>query len=749
MDEVCDDGNSSAGDGCSSDCRSSEICGNGIVDPVRSTPAGPVPREQCDDRNISSHDGCASACVPEVPRWVHVDTLPARRMGAAMATEAAMRRIVMFGGVDYLPQTLDEHRNDTWEWTRDGWARVVTTSAPAPRSGHAMASDGARTVMFGGTSGSSVLDDTWVFERHAWTLLDGFRPPARAEHAMAYMPGVGVVMFGGRSSSAQPLADTWILANGAWTPLGSSPSPPARRGHTMTYDPSRNVIVLAGGASSAPTQLGTWEFDGVAWSLRPAAAIDLVGATAAFDQVRRRVLLFGRTNAGKSAAWEWDGTTWSPATPPSQRWGATAGTDPNTGLVLVFGGGIPADPLCGACPAFDTSQDTLLQVEGAWKNSEYITPGARDGHAASYDVDRRRVVVFGGWTGSGLTNETLEGTAAGWRLIPAGAIPARTEAAMAYVAVGSLHATVLFGGANLAGTSFDDTWAWNGRAWTNLAPQVSPGPRAAHAMAFDPVRKRLVLFGGRGTIGPLSDTWEFDGATWKPMVSPTNPGPRTLHAMAYDPIAQRVLLFGGAAAPDDLWSWDGLSWTKLPTAISPAARDGSGLAWDAARQRMVLFGGGQAFSNESWEWDGTSWSFVSAFNVPAGRTQHTLTPSPTGAGVLAVGGFVLNRTTEEILHLLHDSPAPSARCNSAVDDDFDGAAGCADPDCFTTCSPWCPPNDDPGAACDLTLPRCGDGICDPDREACGICADCPCSDRCGDFSCGASESHATCPGDCP
>src|SRR5262245_45235780 len=32
--EACDDANIASGDGCSSDCRSAEVCGNGIVDPL-------------------------------------------------------------------------------------------------------------------------------------------------------------------------------------------------------------------------------------------------------------------------------------------------------------------------------------------------------------------------------------------------------------------------------------------------------------------------------------------------------------------------------------------------------------------------------------------------------------------------------------------------------------------------------------------------------------------------------------------
>lgn len=52
--EACDDGNKVDGDGCSSDCRSTERCGNGILD--RS--AGEV----CDDGNTDAGDRCSADC---------------------------------------------------------------------------------------------------------------------------------------------------------------------------------------------------------------------------------------------------------------------------------------------------------------------------------------------------------------------------------------------------------------------------------------------------------------------------------------------------------------------------------------------------------------------------------------------------------------------------------------------------------------------------------------------------------------
>lgn len=52
--EVCDDNNTASGDGCSEDCKSNERCGNGIVDSARG--------EVCDDRNEQSGDGCSADC---------------------------------------------------------------------------------------------------------------------------------------------------------------------------------------------------------------------------------------------------------------------------------------------------------------------------------------------------------------------------------------------------------------------------------------------------------------------------------------------------------------------------------------------------------------------------------------------------------------------------------------------------------------------------------------------------------------
>jgi cysteine-rich repeat protein len=55
--EVCDDGNREGGDGCSADCRSTETCGNGMIDRALD--------EVCDDGNLEGGDGCSADCLSD------------------------------------------------------------------------------------------------------------------------------------------------------------------------------------------------------------------------------------------------------------------------------------------------------------------------------------------------------------------------------------------------------------------------------------------------------------------------------------------------------------------------------------------------------------------------------------------------------------------------------------------------------------------------------------------------------------
>ena len=130
---------------------------------------------------------------------------------------------------------------------------------------------------------------------------------------------------------------------------------------------------------------------------------------------------------------------------------------------------------------------------------------------------------------------------------------------------------------------------------------------AGHALAYDAARGVTVLFGGDDS----NETWEWDGVAWT-LRSPNElPPARSQHALTYDAARGVVLLFGGVASAqplNDTWTWDGSQWTQLFPASSPTPRAGHALAYDAARGRVVLFGGvgaGHAVRGDTWEWDGS------------------------------------------------------------------------------------------------------------------------------------------------
>ena len=76
--EVCDDGNTASDDGCRSDCRSDETCGNAVLDHhlakngqshpqecLDAVAQGTGCAERCDDGNNVTGDGCSANCLSE------------------------------------------------------------------------------------------------------------------------------------------------------------------------------------------------------------------------------------------------------------------------------------------------------------------------------------------------------------------------------------------------------------------------------------------------------------------------------------------------------------------------------------------------------------------------------------------------------------------------------------------------------------------------------------------------------------
>ncbi|MGK0153977.1 MAG: hypothetical protein ACI9SE_000927 [Neolewinella sp.] len=181
-----------------------------------------------------------------------------------------------------------------------------------------------------------------------------------------------------------------------------------------------------------------------------------------------------------------------------------------------------------------------------------------------------------------------------------------------------------------------------GPDWGQVTTASNPSGRYYHAMAYDSVRGKVVMFGGSSpTASANNETWEFDGANWAQVSTVSSPSTREGHTMSYDSARGKVVLFGGFPALDDTWEYDGVNWTQVTTANAPGGRFGHAMTYDSARGKVVVFGGDVnfIFANDTWEYDGIDWIQISTVNSPLSRDLHAMVYDSTRGKVVMFGGF--------------------------------------------------------------------------------------------------------------
>ena len=734
--EVCDDGNDVIGDGCSYDCKSNETCGNGYLDPVKLVGGEPVANETCDDGNLVAHDGCSSLCALETPAWTALEYGQPPVEMQVMVSDPVRGRILMFGGENYFTiRRPPVANNGTYEWDGAGWEHKLVSVAPASRTQSAAAYDSARhrAVLF---SGQGTLADTWEWDGASWSIIvPAQSPPGRGGHGMAFDPVRKLVVMYGGNDGVSNLGDTWTWDGQAWAELAGE-APPARANMVMAYDPARGAIVMAGGTTDGTTPLlDTWLLDASGWhQVDPGMTTPpLVASAIGWDPINQQLITFGglsqTTIDGYSQeTWGWDGQRWqmlASAGPLERAWTALA-TDYVRGQVVMFGG--EYIPTCGAGCA--PSQSDMWSWNGtAWVQlSPAGTPPGLSNSAVAYDPIHARLLVFGGIEPISPGGDTWMFSAGHWDHVATTGPSAQQGAAMAYDPVNDQFLLV---------GSDPGTWIFADGAWQQSADVSFPGASNG-AMAYDAAARVVVLFDG-------GNTWEWNGSTWDAQPASSNVPGLAQPGMVYDPIDQHVALVAG-----DVWEWDHAqrTWVSHATATSPGQRSGAGAVWSGARRSILLFGGyGQDALNDAWEWNGSDWRLITTNPITA-VSGPIAAPSADGAGMFLYGGspgIDLGSVTNTE-RLEWSNGATSEACTANVDLDGDGLAGCADPDCWVSCAPMCPP----GAVCDPTWPHCGDGACNTALENCHLCPqDCgPCTAICGDSFCDPPEDAASCPGDC-
>ncbi len=225
---------------------------------------------------------------------------------------------------------------------------------------------------------------------------------------------------------------------------------------------------------------------------------------------------------------------------------------------------------------------------------------------------------------------------------------------------------VTFGGAPLEllgnSTSIDDTWelTLSGSAsWTGLAaPGSGPHGRNSTSSIYDPVRHRMIVFGGAGT-STYNDVWALpmSGASaWTNLTPSTGPAPvpRAGHSAIYDSVRDRMIVFGGGSASDvdlnDVWALSlgpSPTWTQLtPSGSPPIARGWHAAIYDPVRDRMIIFAGWRWATSGSLSdvWalslSGTpTWTQLSPSGSVGVRNSHSAIYDPVGDRMVSFGGY--------------------------------------------------------------------------------------------------------------
>jgi len=298
-------------------------------------------------------------------------------------------------------------------------------------------------------------------------------------------------------------------------------------------DQATGQFVSYGPADWCPTKSPTVTWDGSAWRHATDTAVGVrSGAVLVYDGKTQQLLLFGGWHVPCGSVdgeylndtWTWNGSRWTqlhPATSPPPQSGGCAAYDPETGEVVLAGGGnrdggdhdtwtwdgITWTPVLGATPpnlapvssgcsmAFDPDSGSVVAAElngdfpamlsWIWAGSQWVpqpySGPTGNGHSwMAYDDQVGHVVLYDDETCS--RPDPLPCTSSG-----------PTESQL---------------------------WERIGDAWTLLPAAPLPTPRLAGGFGYDGGTDQLLVFGGQDGRTDLTDTWVYGpraGSTVSPV----------------------------------------------------------------------------------------------------------------------------------------------------------------------------------------------------------------------------------------
>jgi hypothetical protein len=365
-----------------------------------------------------------------------------------------------------------------------------------------------------------------------------------------------------------------------WQQVYPKHIPAVRTGESMAWDPVNQQVLMYGGYSGSTALNDTWLYShaNLDWSMLAPANTptgntggnsNVTGRTdygMVTDTALNEVVIFGGWSGSTSGTnpyilndtWAWNGNTWTALA-------ATAPTPPagSPYFSARYNPGLAYDPI---------NQELLLYGGFPGLGNSYVggNPNLDPGTYALTDAAQSG----GGWSYL-LSGPEVTGTTVG---------PGRRAPSLAWAnstSAGGNTEVVMFGGGTATnptgtGSYVNDTWVWNGTAWTQYTTgAVPPLSRSHQQMVWDSGNNRMVMaFGSGGTVsgGYVNDTWIWDAnATSATGWVAASPGNRFGTNFTYDSqynctngaagsCSWMMAGYNGTARFGDVWGWDGTTW---------------------------------------------------------------------------------------------------------------------------------------------------------------------------------------------
>ncbi len=609
-------------------------CGNRVVE------AG----EQCDDGNHVGGDGCSADCRSN------------EQCGNG-ALDGALGEACDDGNLASHDGCNSRCQLETAQWTIEPGIleRIPATSAFDAAHG--------KLVLVGGRV-------AWLWDGAAWSTPAALVPPADAWQSAVYDEDrMRVVAIGKRGS-------TFVVAEWdgtQWTEVAQAGAPPTDDLQTTVYDPVRHGVLWLSTTHYGYLKAGTWSTIDIA-PFTPTPPIH-----AAFDAQRGTAMV---DEAIPAQTWSFDGASWTLG-PPAQPLGSAHALvyDGDRHQILAIGG---LDSSSAARP------EVFAWTGTAWQDTGVRIP-ARAGAVAWWDAARHVVGVAGGTDGAGRRLTDVLDIAGSMVVAHPIVQPAGTGPMTYDIGRDAIVQSDLGSG----------TYAWNG-SWQKVSP-THVG--SAASLVYDPVRTAVLAYDD-GSVLQLDTGWRtIAAATSVPtvtydfarrgVVSVTGTGtymlpstgnstlmtiaaapPQNPTAGAFDPETRDVV----GITLTGLVELAGTQWTT--SAFAPSGR----YAVISALQTASLVFVPEDGSAGSQLWERRGGAFRELAELPF--SGAFVGAAERGRGRLAIE---IDETTGVVfLERQLTSSLPDETCTPGDDADGDGAAGCADPDCWQTCGPACP-----------------------------------------------------------